>query len=152
MTTTDWHELYMAFQIVSADGGGESEAFLCRATGKIHLRGPYVDEKLEEPPSGDLDDKEEYLPVPDKKALDLGKPLVLEFALERLPEDFDEIRGFFSRKGAYARFKDLLHHRGALDDWRAFEEAAEEKALRAWCAENGVEIDDSDRAEKRPSL
>jgi hypothetical protein len=38
-----------------------------------------------------------------------------------LPGGFDEVRLFFTRKGAYARFKDLLARRGALDQWYDFE-------------------------------
>jgi hypothetical protein len=34
-------------------------------------------------------------------ALDLGKPLVLDFAREFLPDDYDEVRHIFSRRGAY---------------------------------------------------
>src|SRR6266536_5589275 len=50
-----------------------------------------------------------------------------------LPDDFDEVRQIFSSRGAYARFKDLLDRRGALDHWYDFEAKAEERALRTWC-------------------
>ena len=30
---------------------------------------------------------------------------------------------------------------GALENWYAYEAEAKEKALREWCAENGVEVD-----------
>jgi hypothetical protein len=36
----------------------------------------------------------------------------------------------------------LLHRRGALDQWYAFEAKAEEKALRMWCDHNSVEVSD----------
>ncbi|KVZ49700.1 hypothetical protein [Burkholderia ubonensis] len=44
------------------------------------------------------------------------------------------------RRGAYARFKDLLEREGVLEHWYAFEGDSVEKALRRWCAENGLEI------------
>src|SRR6516165_3207892 len=53
--------------------------------------------------------------IPDKRELDLGKPLVLDFAREFLPVDYDEVRHIFSRRGAYRRYKDLLVRRGALE-------------------------------------
>jgi hypothetical protein len=90
----------------------------------------------------DIDDSEKFLQIPDKRELDLGKPLALDFAREFLPDDFDEVRQFFSRRGAYARFKELLDRRGALDQWYDFEAKAEERALRMWCELNSIELSD----------
>ena len=36
-----------------------------------------------------------------RKALGLGKPLALDFAREFLPDDLDEVRYIFSKRGAY---------------------------------------------------
>ena len=83
--------------------------------------------------------------VPDKKELDLGKPLALAFTREFLPGDFDDVRQFFSRRGAYARFKGLLDQRDALAQWYAFEAKAEEQALREWCELNSIEVSDEER-------
>jgi hypothetical protein len=90
----------------------------------------------------DIDDNEKFLQIPDKRELDLGRPLALDFAREFLPDDFDDVRQFFSRKGAYARFKDLLDQRGALAQWYDFEAKAEEKALRERCELNSIEVSD----------
>ena len=65
----------------------------------------------------------------------------MRFAGEELPDHTDEIAEIFSRRGAYRRFKDLLVRERALDKWHAFEAAAKEKALREWCAENGVTVE-----------
>jgi hypothetical protein len=43
----------------------------------------------------DIDD-EKYISIPDKTELDLGKPLVFDFAREFLPVDYDEVRHIFS--------------------------------------------------------
>jgi hypothetical protein len=51
------------------------------------------------------------------------------FARQFLPGDLDDVRQFFSGRGAYARFKDLLDRRGALDQWYDFDTKAEERAL-----------------------
>ena len=90
----------------------------------------------------DIDDTGKFLPIPDKKELGLGKPLVLDFTREFLPGDVDDVRHFFSRRGAYARFKDLLDQRGALAEWYDFEAKAEERALREWCELHSIEVSD----------
>jgi hypothetical protein len=126
-----------AFQLVSMAGMGEHQAFLCRQTGKVY----WPSENLDEMPD-DLEENENYIQIPDKRELDLGKPLVLDFAREFLPDDFNQVRQIFSKSGAYARFKDLLIHRRVLDQWYDFEAKAEEKALREWCALNSIELRD----------
>ncbi|HEV2300126.1 MAG TPA: hypothetical protein VGR91_01030 [Stellaceae bacterium] len=55
---------------------------------------------------------------------------------------FFGVRTIFNRKGAYARFKDLLARRRLLDGWHEFSDKAEKAALREWAAENGVELTD----------
>ena len=101
----------------------------------VPQRTPTSDEEL----PGDIDD-EKYISIPHKRELDLGKPLVLDFAREFLPDDYDEIRHIFSRRGAYRRYKDLLVRRSALDLWYDFSNKAEEAALREWCAENRIDL------------
>jgi hypothetical protein len=129
-----------AFEFVSAGGGDEHQAFLCKQSGKLYWHSELCDD-LDKLP-GDIDDNEKFLQIPDKKELDLGKPLALDFAREFLPGDIDDVRQFFSRRGAYARFKDLLHRRGSLDQWYDFEAKAEERALREWCDLNSIEVSD----------
>src|ERR1700746_1967029 len=74
------------------------------------------------------------------RELDLGKPLVLDFAREFLPDDYDEVRHIFSRRGAYRRYKELLVRRDALERWYDFSNKSEAAALREWCAENGIDL------------
>jgi hypothetical protein len=133
-------EILGAFEFVSAGGMGEHQAFLCKQSGKIYWHSELSDD-LDELP-GDIDDSEKYVQIPNKRELDLGKPLVLDFARQFLPDDFDEVRQIFSSRGAYARFKDLLDRRGALDQWYDFEAKAEERALRMWCDLNSIEVGD----------
>ena len=135
-----WKDLTLAFEFVGASSTGEHQVFLCKQTGELHWHSDSLDE-LDELPD-DIDDDEKYIQLPDKRELDLGKPLVFDFVGQFLPGDFDEVQRIFSRKGAYARFKDLLVRRGALDRWYAFEEKAEEDALRQWCDLNSIEISD----------
>ena len=135
----DFSELMDAFEFVSSGGTGENTAYLCRGTGKIYWQSEWLSDDEQELPE-DIEDPEKYLTVPDKRELDLGKPLVLKFARHHLPDDYEKVREIFSRSGAYARFKDLLEYRHALDRWYAFEQEATEQALRDWCEVHEIEV------------
>jgi hypothetical protein len=122
---------------------GEHTALLCRQTGKITLHVDYPDDPaLFDDLPEDFDDEKKYIAIPDKRQLGLGKPLVLAFAREVLPDDFDQVRAIFDRKGAYPRFKALLMRRHALERWHAFENKATDQALRDWCALNEIDLAD----------
>ena len=130
-------DLQLAFEFVSSGGMGENEAYLDRQSGKIYWHSEFGDNDEELP---DDIDAEKYIAIPDKIELDLGKPLVLDFTREFLPDDYGEVCQIFSRSGAYRRYKDLLMRRGALERWYDFSNKAEEAALREWCAENGIDL------------
>jgi len=133
-------DLFLAFEFVSGGSMGEHQAFLCKQSGTIYSHAESLDDEDELP--DDIEDSEKYLQIPDKKELGLGKPLVLDFARQFLPDDFDKVREIFNRRGAYARFKDLLDRRGALDRWHDFEAKAGERAFRMWCEANSIELGD----------
>ncbi len=132
-------ELLDAFEFASLGQLGESQAFVNRRTGKIHYRSDYTDEEEDLP---DDIDGEDYVEVPQKRDLGLGKRTALDFAREFMASDFDGVREIFSRKGAYGRFKDLLDRRGKLESWYEFSNNAEEAALRAWCEDCELELSD----------
>jgi hypothetical protein len=135
-----FQDILLAFDFISSGGSGQNEAFICRKSGALYWRSEDLPDEEELPE--DIEDSAKYLPIPSKHDFDLGKPLVLAFAREFLPDDVDHVRSIFSRQGAYARFKDLLRHRGAVDRWHTFEAKAETEALRAWCRESGIELAD----------
>jgi hypothetical protein len=135
-----FRDLQEAFEFVSAASGGEHQAFLCKQSSKITCHSELADDL--DPLPDDVDDPEKFLPVPDRRELDLGKPVALDFARQLLPGDFDEVRKFFGRRGAYARYKDLLARRGALDQWYDFEARADESALKLWCEAHSIELGD----------
>lgn len=95
---------------------------------------------IDEEVPDDLDTSDRYIAVPHKNELDLGKNLALRFAAQELSESYEEVESIFQRKGAYGRFKQLLEMKGLLENWYGFEAEATEKALREWCAENGIQI------------
>ena len=135
--SVSFSDLQRAFEFVSSGGMGENKAYLDRQSDKIYWHSEFGDNDEE---LSDHIDNEKYIAIPDKRELDLGKPLVLDFAREFLPDDYDEVRHIFSRRGAYRRYKDLLVRQGALERWYDFSNKAEEAALREWCAENGIDL------------
>ena len=115
-----FQEILDALEFVGSGSVGEHQAILCRRTGKIYWRSEFSDldelnDGLNDELPDDVEDDEKYVAIPDKRELGLGKPLVLDFAREFLPNDFDEVRYMFSKRGAYQKFKALLTQRDALD-------------------------------------
>jgi hypothetical protein len=110
---SSFQDILDAYELVSVGGPITIEAYLCRQTGKIYVRSDDYEDPDEELPE-DLEDGEKYIALPSKHDLDLGKHLVLNFARDILPDDFDRTRDIFGKRGAYSRFKDLLDHRGAF--------------------------------------
>jgi len=139
-----FQQLLEAFEFVSvANGLGEHQAVLCRQTGKIYWHSEFseLDELNDELPD-DVEDDEKYVTIPAKRELGLGKPLALDFTREFLPNDFDEVRYIFDRRGAYSKFRSLLARRNAVDRWHNFESKATERALREWCELNSIAVAD----------
>jgi hypothetical protein len=139
---TAFSDIELSFEFVSSEGGSTHEAFLCRRTGKIYWRSDSSDDLNEEEMPDDVEDEEKHIAIPGKRELDLGKPLVTDFAREFLPNDFDEVRYMFSNRGAYKNFRALVTRRNVLDRWYEFESKATERALREWCELNSVELAD----------
>jgi hypothetical protein len=137
-------DIIEAFEFANTDGNiAEFLAFVCKRTGKIYYPTDFPDAAaMSDELPDDLDDEEKYIALLDKRELDLGKPLVLDFAREFLPDDFDDVRDFFSRRGAYPNSKALLARRRAIDRWHDFEAKATEQALRDWCKLHSIELVD----------
>jgi len=136
-----YDEISMAFSFVSSGSEYDHMAVLSKETGKIYYRSDFDDE-LDEFPD-DVDTSDQYIAIPHKNELDLGQRLVWDFVGRRLPDRFGEVEGFFRRRGAYARLKELLASKDLLDEWYAFENEREESALKEWCADNGIEVVDT---------
>jgi len=134
-------ELELAFDFVSAGAMGENQGFVDRQSGKFYFHSEITEVEGDEKLPADIDD-EKYVEIPHRNELDLGKPLVLDFVGQFLPDDYDEVRQIFSRRRAYAPFKALLAQRNALDRWYDFSAKAEKAALREWCEESGIELSD----------
>lgn len=136
-----FQDILLAFEFVGS-GVGDHQAFLCRRTGKIYWHSEFsdLDGEFNDVLPDDVDDEEKYIEIPDKRELGLGKPLALDFAREFLPDDLDEVRYMFSKRGAYRKFRTLLIRTNALDHWYDFESKTTERALREWCELNSIEV------------
>ena len=133
-------DVMAAFEFGDMGSDVESCSYLCRETGANYMKSDYHD--FEEELPDDTDDKTKYIVMPDKRDLDLGKRLVLRFASENLEDEFDAVYDIFRKKGAYGRFKDLLIRTKKLEAWYAFEAKATEEALREWCEDNDIKLED----------
>lgn len=98
----------------------------------------------------ELDDQR-HLEIPHKNDLDLGRALVFRFVRDGMPEDEEQVRQFFHRRGAYGRFKGFLEERGMLQRWNDYEQVEWRKAILAWCRENDLELADSVPAALAPN-
>lgn len=135
MATFD--EIQEAFFFVNSDEYGMHRALLCLDNGEIYYHSEMEDfDDLDE----DKLDCDNFLDIPHKHYLGLGRRLVFEFVEMRLPENFDRVSEIFSNRGAYRRFKDLLEYRDLLQRWYDFESNREEDALREWALENEIEL------------
>lgn len=134
-------DLQLAFDFVNSGGLGENQAILDTQTGRLYWHSEIGDNFEEDELPEDLDG-ERCIEIPHKNELNLGKALVFDFVQQFLPDDYDDVRDIFRRRGAYGQFKAMLVRRGALDRWHDFSAKAEEAALRAWCADNAIELVD----------
>ena len=126
-----------AFLFVSSAAYGEHVAVVSRTTGQAYFAS--IVAGLNELPD-DVDESDDYIRIPHKNDLDLGKPLVMEFVQLRLPEEIDRVHAIMKRRGAYRYYKELLEQKNQLEAWYAFENERTKEALLEWCKENGVEF------------
>jgi hypothetical protein len=143
VVTVKYEDLLLAFDFVSFGAQMEHLAYISLDTGAIYWISD--DNATDEEIPDDLETSDRYVAIPHKNDLDLGSELALRFAAEELPERYARIQEFFRHRGAYARFKELLAAEGRLDQWYQFETEATDKALKEWCAENGIQVIEKDR-------
>jgi hypothetical protein len=130
-------DLEDAFLFVSSSSYGMNSAYLNKDTGQIlyHSEMGDFDETADEDLEGD-----EWLSIPHKNDLDLGRDLVFEFVETHLAEKDEQVRNMFRRPGGYRHFKALLETKGLLETWFEFENLREQEALKQWCEENEVKL------------
>ncbi|MEA2068427.1 MAG: hypothetical protein U9P12_04435 [Verrucomicrobiota bacterium] len=134
---TEFHDIDTAFDFVSYGRPGEHSAILDKGSGKIYYESVFGDS---DGVPDEVLDSGNTVEIPRKNLLDLGQRLVFRFVGEFMPDDFGRVETIFSRRSAYAYYKDLLEEREMLDSWHAYEKAATQKAIREWCADEGIEL------------
>lgn len=142
MVTVKYEDLILAFEFIGAAAPTEHSAYISLDTGAIYWTSEVTD-GLDDDVPDDLEVSDRYVAIPHKTDLELGRDLALRFVAEQLPDRYTQVYGFFQRQGAYSRFKDLLESCGVLEQWYGFEADAAERALRQWCAETGIELQDT---------
>lgn len=136
MTVVDYSKLEWGYEAYE-DGSGEIGVYVSKLTGEIVCDGePHTGDPC---PVDNIEENADYVHLPSKYNLDLGKVLVMDFA-DTVPDQYDEIRAIFSSRGAYGRFRSFLTKNHLLDQWYAFEERKKREALVGWCKENDLEV------------
>jgi hypothetical protein len=126
-----------AFYFVGSASYGMHTAVLNNRTGRIYCRSEMGD--LDDISDADID-WEQCIEIPHKNDLKLGRELVYDFVVAHLPDEYDRVVDYFHGPGAYRLYKELLHSKGLLQTWYSYENKEEDRALREWCTENGIEI------------
>ena len=136
--SVNFDDLESALHWVSSAGPFENSAFISKKTGQIYFTSITYDTDDELPE--DIEDTASYLSVPHRNDLDLGRSLALNFVEGYVPEDLGTVQGYFHRRGAYGRFKDLMERRGALEKWYEYERQATKTALLIWANEHTLTV------------
>jgi hypothetical protein len=118
-----------------------NEAYICRQTGRIYLIAGDPGMIDEEEVPEDIHDGDKYLPVPDKRDLDLGNQLAFDFTSQYLAQHYDDVRDMFRRGGAYRRFKEFLEGKDMLEKWYVYSDEQAAKTLRDWCETQGLSLE-----------
>ncbi len=140
MVSIDFDKLLEAFEFANFDASPDSNAYVDLETGHVYWVAAEMEE-FEEVPD-DIETSDRYLMLPDKRDLELGRNLAFAFAEETLPDEYGNVVDCFRKKGAYARFKDLLDRHDALTQWHDYEAKQTEIALREWCRQNDIQLED----------
>lgn len=132
-------EIELAVDFVSTDQPFMNVSYVSKSKGKTYIHSEMYGEEEELP--DDIYESDDYVEIPHKKDLDLGQKLVWRFVEREIPGLESKVRGFFSRRGAYSRYKAFLEEIDLLEKWYEFENSETQRALRAWCEANEIETD-----------
>lgn len=138
-----YDDVESAFFFLSMGNYSDVAAILHRQTGEVRYRSDMTGE--DEIGDEDQINWDEWISVPDKRELDLGRELVFDFVEEHLPNDLGFVQEMFRRAGAYGTFKAFLEREGGqqlLQKWYDFENARTRTALLEWCRDNEIEVEE----------
>ena len=138
MASITWFDLQLSLDFADAGQKYDGGAWFNRKTGELWTCGDGIWGPQE--PAEDLNQSPDFVPAPNSHDLRLGVPLAMDFAYARLPDQVEEIRALFHRKGGWRNFRTLIARQNVEQEWFAWQDAATEKALREWAAEEGFEV------------
>ena len=132
-------DLEFEFNSVSSGDPYDHTVYISRSTGQTYFRSDMAD--VDELPD-DVEENDDYVEIPHKHDLDLGKNLVWEFVDLQIPGLKNKVQGIFSRRGAYSRYKAFLADLELLDAWHRLEDERRKEALLTWCKDAGISIEE----------
>ena len=132
-------DLEFAFDYVNSGDPYGHTVYVSRSTGQSYFRSDMAG--VDEVPH-DVLENDDYVEIPNKLDLDLGKKLVWEFVDRQIPGLKNKIQRIFSQRGAYSRYKTFLEDLELLDAWHRFENERTREALLEWCETEGIPIDE----------
>lgn len=144
MISVDLDALVEAVEFVSSGVLTEHRAYVSIQTGAIYWVADSGD--LDDDTPVDIEESDQYIAIPSKSDLGLGRTVALRFAEDQLPNELQTVRGFFAGPGAFGRFKDLLAVHGQLDAWYAFEAQYTERAVLEWCEAQEIKATQKSKA------
>ena len=127
-----------AYHFVNGARFGKRRALLHRPSGKVYYTSTVAD--YGELPA-DVETSGDYLAIPHKNDLPLGKSIVSDFVEEHCPQQLNRVMALFERKDAYRHYKDLLTGMGLIETWYLYEDAREREELQNWCREHDLSLD-----------
>jgi len=142
-----FNEVYDAYEYVCIGSDGGASAHLNSESGKVLIVPSAIASDHDEIEAAEKQlETGEWIELPDKYELHLGKELVFRFAADNLSEnDFMRVERIFSHRGAYGNWKDFLEDRDLLKKWYDFSNDAEIKALKEWLVAAAIPFaDDAD--------
>lgn len=133
-----YDDLERAFMFVNSGPQFDNVVYVSRSTGRTFWCSDAGD--VDDLPE-DVETSSDYIRVPHKNDLDLGQRLVWQFVMREIPGLEENVRGFFSARGAYGRYKSFLEEVGLLEKWYQFEDEMTKDALLKWCVENEIQTE-----------
>ena len=132
-------DLELAFEFHNDGDPYDHVTYISRSTGRTYICSEMGgDDELPE----DVEENDDYVEIPHKYDLDLGKELVWEFVDRQIPGLKNKVQGIFSRRGAYGLNEAFLANLDLLDAWHRFEDERRKEALLTWCKDAGISIEE----------
>ncbi len=133
-------DLLDAYEFADVGQNQEFGAFVCLRTGTFYFQTDPDISGIENELLNVIDNIDLYLSMLDRRELDLGRSLVLDFVHEARPQDNELMRSHFHKRGAHRQFRSWSDRVGLTQVWCKFRQDRTLAALRVWAVENGLQV------------